>query len=563
MRAAEEVRARIPSVAMSVHAAPPRLGLQVAAAQPHLPLGRLARRAEPASLPSIPAQNPLQQEHSGLRRLSPPARTRDAAQLDVQRIRRLGWSAATILGTAMAGHALLETARDALFLRALPATRLPWAYLMIAALTGLFIRKRRRGGGPSVGKRDSQRERLMSTLLLVAVGTALAGLTLAHRSGLAAFGFYVWTGIAATLTALRFWVLLGRSVNRRSAERLYGPIAVGGSLGAALGALFASGLLRHFEPEALIIFASAFFAAAAALAAWLPADAPASTAEDVVPAAQNGSTPALDATNQHTAHPVVSGEASGRWAGSRDPRLPSQASREASGCGVPGGTRTTAQGLDKRNTLPSRASAEARVGSWDLLRDPLVLTLATLGFCATLTLTAADYLVKAAVAAEISGDALGPFFAKLYAALNLACLGVQVIVAPWFLRVMGVTRSLAALPLLMLSATLGLVVLGGLVPVLMLKAADGALRGPVYRTASEVLYVHLPGETLERVKALIDSAGHRIAQAVASLMLLVAASLGLGLHQLALALLVLGVAWLGCVLWLIPRRADGHHSVNT
>ena len=32
----------------------------------------------------------------------------------------------------MAGHALLETARDALFLASLPARRLPWVYLAAA-----------------------------------------------------------------------------------------------------------------------------------------------------------------------------------------------------------------------------------------------------------------------------------------------------------------------------------------------------------------------------------------------------------------------------------------------
>ena len=39
----------------------------------------------------------------------------------------------TLLGF-MTGHALLETARDALFLASLPARRLPWAYLAIAVI---------------------------------------------------------------------------------------------------------------------------------------------------------------------------------------------------------------------------------------------------------------------------------------------------------------------------------------------------------------------------------------------------------------------------------------------
>ena len=39
------------------------------------------------------------------------------------------------LGLVLAGHAVLETARDALFLRSLPASQLPWVYLIVAVLT--------------------------------------------------------------------------------------------------------------------------------------------------------------------------------------------------------------------------------------------------------------------------------------------------------------------------------------------------------------------------------------------------------------------------------------------
>ena len=39
----------------------------------------------------------------------------------------------TLLGF-MTSHALLETARDALFLASIPSSRLPWVYLAIAAI---------------------------------------------------------------------------------------------------------------------------------------------------------------------------------------------------------------------------------------------------------------------------------------------------------------------------------------------------------------------------------------------------------------------------------------------
>ena len=48
--------------------------------------------------------------------------------------RRSAFAALFTLASFMAGHALLETARDALFLASWPASALPWAYLAIAGL---------------------------------------------------------------------------------------------------------------------------------------------------------------------------------------------------------------------------------------------------------------------------------------------------------------------------------------------------------------------------------------------------------------------------------------------
>ena len=49
--------------------------------------------------------------------------------------RRDCWAAFLTLLSLIASHALLETARDALFLAKIPAARLPWVFLAIAALS--------------------------------------------------------------------------------------------------------------------------------------------------------------------------------------------------------------------------------------------------------------------------------------------------------------------------------------------------------------------------------------------------------------------------------------------
>ena len=57
-----------------------------------------------------------------------------ASFTDVRPEERRGASGAfLVLFGILAGHTVLETARDALFLSRLPASRLPWVYLAMAA----------------------------------------------------------------------------------------------------------------------------------------------------------------------------------------------------------------------------------------------------------------------------------------------------------------------------------------------------------------------------------------------------------------------------------------------
>jgi len=54
--------------------------------------------------------------------------------------RRKAWMGFVVLGLMVAGHAVLETARDTLFLSELPASQLPFLYLAVAGLTVVATR---------------------------------------------------------------------------------------------------------------------------------------------------------------------------------------------------------------------------------------------------------------------------------------------------------------------------------------------------------------------------------------------------------------------------------------
>ncbi len=135
----------------------------------------------------------------------------------------------------MAGHALLETARDALFLGSLSARRLPWVYLTIA-LVALLLGQRE----PPFARRFSTRNELTGWLVFAAAVTAAFWVLIPWSGSWIYYALYTWSGVLATLVVVRFWTLLSGLFTVTQAKRLFALIGVGSVAGAILG----SGLAR-------------------------------------------------------------------------------------------------------------------------------------------------------------------------------------------------------------------------------------------------------------------------------------------------------------------------------
>ncbi len=157
---------------------------------------------------------------------------------------------AIVLFLVMIAHAILETARDALFLTKLGPDRLGWAYVAIAAvaLVAVMVVRSFRG------VREA-RAMLLAFLLLATAGTAVLAFALS-QSPWAAFVLYVWTGTIATLVVPAFWLVIERDIRIGDAKRLLGAIAAGGTLGALCGSGIAS-LLGHFFDARYLVTAGA------------------------------------------------------------------------------------------------------------------------------------------------------------------------------------------------------------------------------------------------------------------------------------------------------------------
>ncbi len=164
--------------------------------------------------------------------------------------RRATFVAFGTLLALMAGHGLLETARDALFLAKLSPTRLPFVYLGVAAIALLVGRF-----GPRIRPADCAG--LLGRLaLLAALGTGAFWLGLATPRPWALYALYLWSALVASLAVTAFWLMLSERFTVTQAKRVYAFVGVGSVLGAVTGTGLA-GLLSAVLPARHLLLAAA------------------------------------------------------------------------------------------------------------------------------------------------------------------------------------------------------------------------------------------------------------------------------------------------------------------
>lgn len=169
----------------------------------------------------------------------------------------------TLFG-AMTGHAVLETARDAVFLSALPASRLPWAYVAIAVLS-LAV-----SGASRALRGRLSRYALSLVLLLGGLGTAAFHWLVAADLELVYLSLYVWTGLLASAITVEFWLQVAESLDFGQAKRLFAVIGAGGLSGAVVGALLSFAVLEVWPARSLLLVSGGILSATALSAAIFP-----------------------------------------------------------------------------------------------------------------------------------------------------------------------------------------------------------------------------------------------------------------------------------------------------
>jgi len=307
--------------------------------------------------------------------------------------------------------------------------------------------------------------------------------------------FFIWTSVFNLFVVSVFWSFMTDLYRPAQSQRLFGLVAVGGTMGAILGSTITSALVHVLGPVNLLLVSALLLELAARAARAL--DGQEASLAQTAPLEADG----------------VGGEGAGIIGG-----------------GVFDGIR--------------------HVG-----RSPYLLGIAALMLLFTIASTFLYFQQAAIVARVFEGapQARTRLFAGLDLAVNVLTLATQVFLTGRMLRWLGVAVSLAFLPLMSL---IGFGILGS-APVLAVLVVFQVLRRAgnfaIQRPAREVLYTILPRTDKYKAKNFNDTFVYRVGDQLGAWSYTAIAWLGLGLSGLALTMMPLSAVWLLLALWLGGR----------
>jgi AAA family ATP:ADP antiporter len=299
--------------------------------------------------------------------------------------------------------------------------------------------------------------------------------------------FYVWYSVFNLFATMVFWALMADRFTLEQSKRLFGVIAVGGTLGAILGPYLASQLARPLGAPALLVVCAGILCLAVGAALLVAKLQP----ESRVAGASTG---ALD-------HAVIGGSA---W-----------------------------QGI--RGVLQSRYLTGIS------LYVLLLTVFATFIYFTRLQMVAAlgeDTDMRATVLAQI--DLI----------TQVATLLVQLVLTGHLMKRFGVAVALALLPVVVSLGFIGLAMAGSFAVLVVFDACFRAIQRGITRPARETLFTVVSREDKYKSKAVTDTFVYRGGDLLGAWTEGALGGLGLGLMGLVSAAIPLAIVWAGLGLWL-------------
>jgi len=317
--------------------------------------------------------------------------------------------------------------------------------------------------------------------------------------------FYVWFSVFNLFVTMVFWAMMADRWSLEQSKRLFGVLAVGGTLGAIFGPWLASRLAEPLGTATLLPIAVGFLGLAV-VAAWTLA-----------------------------------------WLQPQPPRvLPSDPGTEPDG--GPGATgEDHAPAIDEREII----GGSAWEGFRRALRHPYLLGIS--GYVLILTILATFlYFTRLQMVAAL-GDDLDlrtAWFGRIDFYTQTTTLVLQLLVTGHIMRRLGVHVALVLLPVVVALGFVGLAIAGSLVALILFDASFRGLQRAITRPARETLFTVVSREDKYKSKAFIDTFVYRGGDVVGAWTDGLLGRLGFALVGLAALAVPLALVWAGLGLWL-------------
>jgi len=314
--------------------------------------------------------------------------------------------------------------------------------------------------------------------------------------------FYVWVSVFNLFVVSVFWAFMADLFTSSQGKRLFGFIAVGGTLGAIVGGALTAGLVEGIGSASLLVISAVLLEGAAWCVKFFPETAGAASAATVAPKG-----------------------------------APAQASPEW----PLGGTFW---------------SGIAHVG-----RSPYLLGICGFMLLHSITSTLV-YFQQADIAGQAFADrgARTAFFAQLDIAVNVLTVVMQVFLTGRLMKGLGVGATLALLPVVSLAGFVAMAAAPSLALLAAFQVARRAVNYAVSRPAREVLFTVLPREDKYKAKAFTDTFVYRAGDQVGAWSYPLLRLFGLGIAGISWVAAPLAAAWLALSLWLGRRQAAAQAS---
>jgi AAA family ATP:ADP antiporter len=161
--------------------------------------------------------------------------------------------------------------------------------------------------------------------------------------------------------------------------------------------------------------------------------------------------------------------------------------------------------------------------------------------------TLVEYQFQVSAKSGYTGDELTAFFGRFYGFyLNLTEFVFQLFVTSWVVRRFGVGGTLQISPVSIIASSAAILVAPGINASAAVRLTEASTRYTLNRTGMELLYMPLPQELRNRIKAFIDICVDRLSRGLGGvlLLLLTTTSLDLGIKGISVVVMILCLPWI-------------------